>query len=312
MVTTMIPTVAAAAVLVGLSRVGANAAIRRGLKASSERHVDTPATLGLQAREVRIGTRNDKCLFGWFLAAAPLVPTPAIVVMHGWGANASLMLAVARPIHEAGFAVLFLDARGHGRSDDDGFASLPRFAEDIEHGLDWLHRQPEVDASRCAVLGHSVGAGAALLVASRRPDVAAVVSVSAFAHPEEVMRRMLAQRHVPYFLIGWYVLRYVQRVIGVRFNTIAPVNTIARVHCPVLLAHGIEDATVPFADARRILAARAHGKVRLIALPGGHDTREAMTQRVSALIRFLHAVLVGNNAAQAVPPAVPSSPVGTP
>jgi hypothetical protein len=70
MVTTMIPTVAAAAVLVGLSRLGANAAIRRGLKASSERHVDTPATLGLQARVVRIGTRNDKCLFGWFLAAA--------------------------------------------------------------------------------------------------------------------------------------------------------------------------------------------------------------------------------------------------
>ena len=242
----MIPTLAAAVLLVGLSRVGANAAIRHGLKASRERHVDTPATLGLQAREVRITTRNDKCLFGWFLAAAQVAPTPAIVVMHGWGANASLMLAVARPMHEAGFAVLFLDARGHGRSDDDGFASLPRFAEDIEHGLEWLHRQPEVDAARCAVLGHSVGAGAALLVASRRPDVAAIVSVSAFAHPEEVMRRMLAQRHVPYFMIGWYVLRYVQRVIGVRFNDIAPVNTIACVRCPVLLAHGTEDATVPF------------------------------------------------------------------
>jgi len=308
----MIPTLTAAAVLVGLSRVGANAAIRHGLKAAREHHVDTPATLGLQAREVRITTRNDKCLFGWFMAAATVAPTPAIVVMHGWGANASLMLAVARPIHEAGFAVLFLDARGHGRSDDDGFASLPRFAEDIEHGLDWLHRQPEVDAARCAVLGHSVGAGAALLVASRRPDVAAIVSVSAFAHPEEVMRRLLAQRRVPYFMIGWYVLRYVQRVIGYRFNDIAPVNTIARVRCPVLLAHGTEDTTVPFGDARRILAARAHGKVRLIALPGGHDTREAMTQRAGALIRFLHAALVRDFPAKAVPPAVPASPVSTP
>jgi len=308
----MIPTLAAATVLVGLSRVGAHAVIRLGLKASRERHAGTPLTLGLQAREVHIGTRNNKCLFGWFLAAAGVAPTPAVVVMHGWGANASLMLAVARPLHEAGFAVLFLDARGHGRSDDDGFASLPRFAEDIEHGLDWLHRQPEVDASRCAVLGHSVGAGAALLVASRRPDVAAVVSVSAFAHPEEVMRRMLAQRHVPYFMIGWYVLRYVQRVIGVRFNDIAPVNTIARVRCPVLLAHGTEDTTVPFADARRILAARVHGKVRLIALAGGHDTRAAMTQRAGVLIRFLHAALVSNHAAQTVPPAVPSSKVSTP
>ena len=69
---------------------------------------------------------------------------------------------------------------------------------------------------------------------------------------------------------------------------------------------------MPFADARRILAARAHSKVRLIALPGGHDTREAITQRAGALIRFLHAALVDTHAAQAFPPAIPSDQLSTP
>ncbi len=39
-----------------------------------------------------------------------------------------------------------------------------------------------VDAQGLAVMGHSVGAGAALLTATRRTDVRAVISLSAFAH----------------------------------------------------------------------------------------------------------------------------------
>ena len=30
-------------------------------------------------------------------------------------------------------------------SDADSFSSMPRFAEDLDHALDWLARQPEVD-----------------------------------------------------------------------------------------------------------------------------------------------------------------------
>jgi len=41
-----------------------------------------------------------------------------------------------------------------------------------------------------------VGAGAALLAATPRPDVAALVSVSAFSHPAAMMRRWLATRRI--------------------------------------------------------------------------------------------------------------------
>jgi dipeptidyl aminopeptidase/acylaminoacyl peptidase len=210
-----------------------------------------------------------------------------VAVLHGWGGNAEMMLPLAQPLHRAGYAVLLFDSRNHGRSDSDGFSSLPRFAEDLEHALDWLAQQPDVDAARLAALGHSVGAAAALLVASRRRDLAAVASIAAFADPESMMRRFLAAHHVPYFPLGRAVLSYVQHAIGHRFSDIAPRNTIRQIHCPVLLVHGSDDVTVPVEDAMTIYAQRPGDQVRLLILSGDHDSSRETERHAGELIDFL-------------------------
>lgn len=268
-------------------RAVVHALILKGLRAPRLAALSSPESLGLAAQPVHISGPNGKTLFGWFVPAAGAAKTPAVVVMHGWGANASMMLPSVAPLLGAGLAVLLLDARCHGASGDEAFTSLPRFAQDIEAGLDWLARQRQVDAGRLAVIGHSVGAGAALLCATRRDDIRAVVSISAFAHPREVMRRFLAQHHIPYFAVGWYVLRHVQRVIGARFDDIAPIRSMTRVRCPVLLVHGQDDDMVPFDDARRLLAAGQEGGVQLLAVPGRHDPSEALQTEQSHLLAFL-------------------------
>lgn len=262
---------------------GANVAIRRGLAAP--RVVETASPQGLPWREVRLPTVNGKRLFGWFIPAGERAP--ALVVMHGWGGNAEMMLPLAAPLHERGYALLLVDARCHGQSDDDTFASLPRFAEDIDAALAWLAGRPEVDAARLGVIGHSVGAGAALLAASRRRDLRAVVSLAAFAHPAGMMRRWLASKRIPHWPFGAYILAYVQRVIGFRFDDIAPCHTIARVTCPVLLVHGLEDDTVPVDEARQIHAARSSDAVELLLVPGSHDDYGDVTRHLAQLGDFL-------------------------
>ncbi len=119
--------------------LGLNFAIRRGLRAARISEGADPGDLPW--RQVRIPTANDKRLFGWFIPAAE--QAPALVVMHGWGGNAEMMLPLAAPLHAAGYTLLLLDARCHGRSDSDSFASLPRFAEDIEAALVWLAARSE-------------------------------------------------------------------------------------------------------------------------------------------------------------------------
>ncbi len=288
-----VATAAAAVAGVWGLRLLAHAAILRGLRAPRVPHTQALTHHGIAAnavQAVRMAGPRGKQLSGWLVSApgARPHPVPAVLVMHGWGANASLMGAVAAPLHAAGFAVLLLDARCHGSSDDEPFTSLARFAEDIAAGLAWLRIQPGIDAHRLALLGHSVGAGACLLHASQHPDVCAVVSLSAFAHPTEVMRRLLADHRVPYPVIGWYVLRHVQRVIGTTFDAIAPVHTIARVQCPVLLVHGNHDATVPVSDAQRLRAA-APGHAQLLLIDGDHDLRKALDSHGQELVDFLHA-----------------------
>jgi uncharacterized protein len=220
--------VAGGVVVFALLRGLLHRGIRASLAAPRIRHDRTPGELGLPFEAVRIATANGHRLHAWMIAPATAcgARAPAVIVMHGWGGNAAMMLPLARPLHDAGFAALYVDAQCHGASDDDSFASLPRFAEDIEHALKWLARQVSVDPARVSVIGHSVGAGAALLVASRRSDVAAIVSVAAFSHPAAIMQRWMATKRIPERPVGRYILAYVQKTIGHRFDDIAPVTTL--------------------------------------------------------------------------------------
>lgn len=252
----------------------------------------TPADFALSYHTVAIKTENGRRLHAWYVPSPETVEkAPAVVVMHGWGGNAEVMLPFAVLLYRAGYAILLLDARNHGRSDADTFSSMPRFAEDLEHGFDWLAARTEVDPQRIALLGHSVGAGAALLVASRREDVAAVVSIAAFAHPQQLMRRQMESHRIPYRPVGWLVLHYIERTIGHRFDAIAPLNTIRNIQCPVLLVHGNEDRCVPVSDAEAIHAQRAHRQVELLTLPGAeHDSVEHIERHGAEIITFLQGV----------------------
>ncbi|WP_415259227.1 alpha/beta hydrolase [Thauera phenylacetica] len=275
--------------------------IRKGLAAPRVPHHTEPSALGLAFETLRIGTENGKSLHAWFIpgparaavaeAEAATAAAPAVLVMHGWGGNAALMLPLARPLHEAGYATLFVDARCHGASDDDSFASLPRFAEDTEHAFAWLSTRAGVDPARIALLGHSVGAGAVLFAASRTPQVAAVVSVAAFSHPAAMMRRWLAAKRIPEKPIGRYILDYVQKTIGHRFDDIAPVTTIARIRRPVLLVHGADDEVVPIDEAMQIYAMRGDTPVELMTLTGDHESFADLEHHMGRLVGFLDRVL---------------------
>jgi uncharacterized protein len=125
-----------------------------------------------------------------------------VVAVHGWGANGSTLAAMVEPLTHAGMAVVLFDAASHGDSSAEAFSSLPRFAEDLAAVLDAIRGNTSIDADRVALLGHSVGAGAVLLHTARQGRVRAIVSLSAFAHPREVMERWLQEHHIPRRWIG--------------------------------------------------------------------------------------------------------------
>lgn len=279
--------IAVGTALAALASVSAGlVTIHLGFRAPRRVETGSPADFGLDYLETRIATAGGKNLFAWWLPAQAASATA--ILLHGWGGNAELMLPLAIPLHKAGMNILLLDARNHGRSDAASFSSLPRFAEDIGAAVDWVqnhHGRPF--RAPVVLLGHSVGAGAALLEASRRDDIAAVISVAAFAHPAWMMRRYLARLGSP-DLLTRLILRYVEWIIGHRYDAIAPLNTVCRVRCPVLLVHGKADETVPFTDALTIRAHCDSDRLELLLLDNaGHDSVDRVEEHGDQLVAFL-------------------------
>lgn len=283
--------------------LGARAALHHGLAPLATLEGLQPADLGLTTRSVRIPVASGLSLFAWYVPAGTAAqPAPAIVLLHGWGGNASTLLSAAQALYRAGYAVLLPESHNHGRSDRDGHSSLPRFAQDLDLALDWLLAQPDIDARRLSALGHSVGGAAVLLSASRRHDLHAAISVSAFAHPEQVMRRWLAARRVPYWPLGWLVNRYVEGVIGARFRDIAPLHTLARAQCPVLLLHGRQDVMVPLDDARQLWQHRASANVTLLECDGSHEGFDDLAEVTRQILNFLHPTRLAPSSLMGCPP----------
>lgn len=241
-------------------------------------------TVGWSGFQVR-GDRGQRLAAWLALPPKATLPPPVVVAVHGWGANASTLSAMVDPLVRAGLAVALFDAASHGDSSAEAFSSLPRFADDLAAVLAALREIPAVDAGCVALIGHSVGAAAVLLHAARRGGVQAIVSLSAFAHPREVMERWMRAYHLPQRWIGTAILEHVQDVIGERFDVIAPLRQLPRIECPVLLVHGAQDDTVPLADAQRLHGALHRGE--LLVVQGGHDLRVALQSHQDTLVRFV-------------------------
>jgi len=283
-----------------------------------------PSERGIEAVAVRLPTERGRTLFAWYCPPPPTTdgrPAPALVAVHGWGGGADDLMPLAGMLQGHGWGALLIETRCHGRSDGDTFASMPRFAEDASRAVDWIKARPGIDPGRVAVMGHSVGAAAALLLGSRRADLCAVIALASFAHPEEVMRAFLARLRIPYRPFGWLINRYVERVIGHRFRDIAPLTTITRQSAPVLLMHGTADRVVSVGDMERLAAAgRKSGRaVTAVAVPGvDHEginarTGETVLDWGSAHVRaFLtEARACGGSSAAPAPPPESATAVGT-
>lgn len=261
--------------------------LRHAYRLPRRSHHLTPADLDLEAEDVTLTAVDGARLRGWYLPAATTGgPHAAVLVLHGWGSAAEDLLPAAPAMHRDGLALLFVDARGHGRSEATDFMSMPRFAEDAEVALAWLRQRSDVDADRVALLGHSVGAGAVLMVAAEDPGIAAVVSIASMAHPAELIGRSFRRYRAPGALVD-AALRTMEEAIGRTFDDFAPLHTIARVEAPVFVLHGLQDTTVPLDDARRLVAAADDAVLRFVP-QADHRSLDGFLPVLPDLVAFLH------------------------
>jgi dienelactone hydrolase len=107
---------------------------------------------------------------------------PAVVLAHGFSSDRAGVSVLARRLARAGYAVLSFDFRGHGANrhpfSRGSFAQPDGLADDLAAAVDFLRTSPYVDGSRIVVMGHSMGAGAALDFGTRDSGLDGIVPIS--------------------------------------------------------------------------------------------------------------------------------------
>jgi fermentation-respiration switch protein FrsA (DUF1100 family) len=181
--------------------------------------------------------------------ASPEKRAPAVMFFHGNSDYIETKLEYPQFYTAQGIACLMVEYRGYRRS--TGTPSESALVEDADAAFDWLAARPDIDATRIAAHGHSLGAAIAAGLADRRP-VRALVMVSAFRS----LPKMLGRYHLPGFLARG------------KFDNGA---AIAAYRGPILFVHGQNDEIVPLAQGKQ-LAAQAGDRAKLVVVtPDDHD-----------------------------------------
>ena len=148
---------------------------------------------GLEIREAVVDGMPVRFVFAMNRAERS---APGVLVAHGFAASHRLMLGYAYALAHDGYAVTPWDFAGHGANTDRPGEGGRRLHGEVDSALAFLLDQPEVDQHQLAIVGHSMGSGAAMTAGIRYPGIyGAVVAISptGAAVNEDLPRNLLLQ-----------------------------------------------------------------------------------------------------------------------
>lgn len=159
--------------------------LMRGQPPELKRPQEPKPPFPYRSTDVKIDQPTDRLtLAGTLTMPESTSPVPAVVLITGSGAqdrDETLMghkpfLVIADALTRAGVAVLRLDDRGVGGSTGSlEPGTTVDLARDTAAAIDWLAKQPGIDAKRIGLVGHSEGGLIAPMLATSRDDVAFMV-----------------------------------------------------------------------------------------------------------------------------------------
>lgn len=215
-------------------------------------------------------------------------PRPAVLLLGGSeGGLRPFRNDYARALAAAGFSVLYpgyFATRESNRAAD----SIP--LEIFDSAIGWLRQRNDIDPAQIAIIGHSKGAEAALLVASRNTGLAAVVA----AMPSAVVWQGFSPTgadidefgstwtiggqpvdYVPYIVPAWYtwliegqdaLIKMFRTSWAARAHYPEAAIPVERITAKVLLICGGQDKVWPSCDMARAARDRAANSGKTIEL----------------------------------------------
>ena len=203
---------------------------------------------------VEVTTEDGITLRGWYLPPDPPPGrgsrAPGLIWFYGNFETIGGIAPILREFRPPGIGMLVLDYRGYGRS--EGSPTERGVYRDAAAAWDFLTARPEIDTTRIALYGRSIGSAVALYLATER-TVRAVVLESAFTSG----KAMAEEHYAP--LPSVLVQLELDNLERARQLTV-----------PLLVFHGSDDRIAPIEMGRAV--AEAGGAEEFFVLQGaGHN-----------------------------------------
>jgi fermentation-respiration switch protein FrsA (DUF1100 family) len=230
-----------------------------------------PSELGLACEDVTFPSRHDGIpLRGWYLPSKP--GSPCILFIpgeeHHRNSPGIRALHLGRDLVEHGFSVLLFDFRARGESGGRRSSAGDWEQSDVLGALDFLQSRG-IPPGGVGLLGFSLGAGVAILVAAREPQVPAVVCDSAFLDTLDYLRHGTLP---PIVLPSWGVapVIWAGRVFfAADFDKVRPVKEVGKIAPrPILFIHGEGDQVIPPEETMALWRASGNLENQVWIVPG--------------------------------------------
>ncbi|MCK5044728.1 alpha/beta fold hydrolase [Candidatus Parcubacteria bacterium] len=211
----------------------------------------------MQIKETKISIINK---YGERLVGLETLPStekekyPTILLVHGFGVTkeeAGNFNKLTQCLTTASSLVYRFDLSGCGESEGDySQTSLSKLRSDLSDILDFVKSQAKVDESRIGILGQSFGTSVTIAL---EPKVKSLVMTSSISHPKVILTKLFGTGYNPHGTSSVKRSDGTITKIGPQFwpdfDNYDLLESIKKIHCPVLFIHGSQDKKVPISEA---------------------------------------------------------------
>ena len=250
--------------------------------------VRTPDNINLHYQDIHFSSLDGTNLHGWFLPAKGK-PRGTILLLHGNAENISTHIGSVYWLPPRGFNVFLFDYRGYGQS--AGEIDLQGALQDIEAAFQWLKNRPDIDSTRIAVLGQSLGGAMGAYVfanTGQSKTIRALILDSVFSDYQQIVREKLAD-----FWLTWPLQYPLSWLVSDEYS---PAEAISQYSpTPVLIIQSKYDRIVPEHHAQQLFERARLPKDLWIIPKGGHISAFKYPEVQDRLINFLVKILDKKN-----------------
>ncbi len=243
----------------------------------------TPRRVPATARDRALRDRGRSVTLGEGLIATVWGDGPAVLMAHGWESRGTHWGSFIDPLTEAGFRVIATDGPAHG--DSPGART-----HILECGLALAAVGRDL-GGLAGVVGHSWGAAAAVIAASRGLQAERVVLLGGPATLRGVVSRWCRRREIT----GVEESRFhsiVEEIVGVPLDSLDITRLAPRLAQPALIVHDRGDEEIPVEEGMAVAATWPTSKL-LLTERYGHRRLLLAKEVIAEVVDFLGGDPVG-------------------